>query len=111
MAFFRQFAAQLLLTVVSAVSLLGTGLHLLPGCDHFHNLGHSCDEHADCSQAHSDHHDCDNCQSHSDCAICRFLAIPWALSSPPAVVDGGRPFIFLVADSASTPDIEAFLLY
>ena len=113
MAFFRQFAAQVLLTAVSAISLLGTGLHLLPGCDHFHDQCDSCDEHADCSHfhAHAGHHDHDTCNSSSNCAICRFLAIPWALTSPPAIVDSGRPFEFLVAASANTPAIQAFRLY
>ena len=113
MAFFRQFAAQVLLTAVSAISLLGTGLHLLPGSDHFHDQCDSCDEHADCNHfhAHAGHHDHDNCNSSSNCAICRFLAIPWALTSPPAIVDSGRPFEFLVAAAANIPAIEAFRHY
>jgi hypothetical protein len=111
MAFFRQFAAPVLLTVVSTISLLGSGLHLLPGCDHFHD---SCDSglgRADCCHHGADHHDGDNCNSDSNCAICRFLAIPWALTLPPAIVDCGRPFEFLVVVSAKTPAIEAFRPY
>ena len=111
MGFFRQFAAQVLLTAVSAISLLGTGLHLVPGCDHFHDECQSCDEHAGCSHLHGENHDCDNCHPESNCAICRFLAIPWALSSPPAIVDSGRPFQFLVAASAAKPAIEALRPY
>ena len=111
MALFRQFAAQLVLTAVGTISLLGTGLHLLPGCDHFHD---SCDlgcEHAGCCHHDADHHDGDNCNPDSDCAICRFLAIPWALSSPPIVVDGGRAFEFLVVLCTDAPSIEALRLY
>src|SRR5436190_13523533 len=111
MAFFRQFAAQVLLTVVSAISLLGTGLHLVPGCDHFHDSCDSGCEHADCCHHHADHHDSDNCNSDSNCAICRFLAIPWALAAPPAIVDCGRPFENLVAASTDTPAIEAVRPY
>jgi hypothetical protein len=111
MAFFRQFAAQVLLTVASAISLLGTGLHLLPGCDHFHD---SCDSHCDgagCCHHDADHHDGDNRNPDSNCAICRFLAIPWALTAPPAIVDDGRPFEFLVAATAPAPATEAIRLY
>jgi hypothetical protein len=111
MAFFRQFAAQLLLTVVSAMSLLGTGLHLLPGCDHFHDSCDSGCEQAGCCHHDAGHHDGDNCPADSNCAICRFLAIPWALTSPPAIVDGGRPFEFLVATAAPAPATEALRLY
>ncbi len=111
MAFSRQFAAQVLLTVVSAVSFLGTGLHLLPGCDHFHDHFDSCCEHADCDHPQSDHSDRHNRHSDSNCAICQFLAIPWALTSPPTIVDGGRPFEILVVPSVNTPAIEALRLY
>src|SRR5215213_6966591 len=111
MALFRQFAAQLLLTVVSAISLLGSGLHLLPGCNHFHEECASCDEHADCDHSHADQHDGDDHKSDSNCAICRFMAIPWALSSPPTIADCGRPFELLVAVSAPKPAIEAFHPY
>jgi hypothetical protein len=110
MAFFRQFTAQVLLTIVSAVSFLGTGLHLLPGCDHFHDHFASCCEHADCHHQAA-HHDSNNCHSDSDCAICQLLAIPWAPTSPPTIVDCGRPFEVLVVASVNTPPAEALPLY
>ena len=90
MAFFRRSAAQVLLTFVSVISFLGTGLHLLPGCNHFHDLGLSSDYTPTARTSMPVITTTDDCDD--DCPICRFIAIPWALTAPPAIVDCGVHF-------------------
>ena len=111
MRFYRQFAVRLLLAVVSTTSLLGSGLHLLPGCNHFHDQGHSSDANAECGAFHLAHHGFDDCKSDSDCPICRFLAIPWAVTLQPQIIDCGRRIECLVAASTPRPAIEVVRLY
>ncbi|HEX4415981.1 MAG TPA: hypothetical protein VH107_20280, partial [Lacipirellulaceae bacterium] len=77
-------------TFVSVISFLGTGLHLLPGCNHFHDLGLSSDSRADSRHFSAATHSDDDCDD--DCPICRFIAIPWALTAPPAIIDCGVHF-------------------
>jgi hypothetical protein len=102
MAFFRQTAARVLLTFVSVISFLGTGLHLLPGCNHFHNVRLASDPLAGAPHFSAGHHDGD-CDDDSDCPICRFIAIPWALSTPPAIIDCDVHFEPVVAAPTSSP--------
>src|SRR3954449_12788778 len=105
MAFFRRSAATLVLALICATSILGTGLHLLPGCDHFHEHGCLTGEHA-ASQVDLPHHG-DECCSDSDCPICRFLAIPWAITATPAIVDCGQFVEPANITSKSSPAISA----
>jgi hypothetical protein len=109
---FRQFGALALTAVFATVSLLGTGLHLLPGCDHFHAPDGCCCTHhrschSDCGQSACtdyDYHPSPNSQgdlgqSDSDCPICRFLAIPRALT-PPIVIPERTLYVEPLVESA-----------
>ena len=123
MSFIRQFAAPVLLTVFGTVSLLGTGLHLLPGCGHIHLPGHHCAAHDhgyahDHSYAHDlyCHHDGEESSpavggSHEDCAICQLLAIPQTLSPLPAMVAGGVHFEPLGETSLLEPSLAVWRPY
>jgi hypothetical protein len=113
MSFSRQFASQILLTVFGTVSVLGTGLHLLPGCGHSHGPGHRCTAHDHTCHHHAEKPDTESgvSESHSDCAICRFLAIPRALLSPPEVVDYGVPLEPILLKAISQPSLESERIY
>jgi hypothetical protein len=113
MSFFRQIAGPALVTVFATVSFLGTGLHLLPGCGHFHGHifhahGHHCTAHHHAGHCHSEPKMSEIGTSHDDCAICRFLAIPRALTPPPAIVAIGLRFepIVVAAVIPLSLDIE-----
>jgi len=121
MSFIRQFAAPVLLTVFGTVSLLGTGLHLLPGCGHFHLPGHQCSVHDWTGQGWKghelyDHHVVEGStpaigESHDDCAICQLLAIPQTLTPPPAMVAGGVRFEPLAEVTILEPTLTIWRLY
>jgi hypothetical protein len=107
MNFSRQIAVPALLTVFGTVSILGTGLHLISGCNHTHSPMH-------CNGAHRHvcHHPLGAKQqpvteigdSHEDCAICRFLALPRALTPPTAIIACGLPFKSIVPVAAEAPE-------
>jgi hypothetical protein len=116
MSFIRQFAAPVLLTVFGTVSLLGTGLHLLPGCGHFHLPGHHCSGHDWIGQELCCDHGADVSapavgESHDDCAICQLLAIPQTLTPPPAMVAGGVRFEPLAEATILEPSISIWRPY
>ena len=113
MCFFRRFAAPVVVAVFGTVSFLGTGLHLVPGCNHFHSHGsaHCCTSHGHCH-----HHDADPSQtelstSDADCAICQFLAIPQVLTPPVEILTDGNFFEPLVARATLQPTLDPERIY
>lgn len=113
MSFYRRFAAPVVLAVFGTVSVLGTGLHLLPGCGHFHGPayhvhapGHHYTAHGHTGHHHSKPAKSEIGSAHTDCAICRFLAIPRALTLAPEIVDNGVRFEFVVFAATSQPDLS-----
>jgi hypothetical protein len=93
MSFIRQIAIPVLLTVFGTVAFLGTGLHLIPGCGHFHVHApwQQCADHLHAGHQHEKaSHQHGFGTSHDDCAICRFLGLPRLLTSPPTLADGGN---------------------
>lgn len=93
MSFIRQIAVPVLLTVFGTVSFLGTGLHLLPGCGHFHAPWQHCALHAHSGGQHPQVTDENGLEkSHDDCEICRFVALPRILTPPPKPIAGGTHF-------------------
>lgn len=108
MYFFRQVAGPVLLTVFGAVSILGTGLHLLPGCGHFHGPGHHCRSHSHAKQQQvGDGSEYEPDCSHTDCPICRYLAIPRALTPPPQIISHIERREPLVAATILSPTLES----
>jgi hypothetical protein len=93
----RQLAAPVFSAVFATVLFLGTGLHLLPGCGHFHGAFHYCSGHHHiatfyANRGHAEFANSEAGHSHDDCAICRFLAIPRVLTPPPTIVTVGVRF-------------------
>jgi hypothetical protein len=86
MSLIRQFAVPAFLAVFGTVSLLGSGLHLLPGCGHAHGGSTCCGIHASECRRHSPQNSRELGKSASDCPICRFLATPRTAPPPPAIV-------------------------
>jgi hypothetical protein len=85
--------------------VLGYALHLVPGCGHSHS-GHLCGIHASACREHSNRDGTAIGNSDSDCAICRFLAIPRALTAPPAVAACGLYVDSRAATAPLQPDEE-----
>lgn len=106
MSFFRQFASSALLAVFGTVSLLGDGLHLLSGCDHHHAPAHCCAAHAHCEHHHAAQSECAIGPADSDCPICQFLAIPQALTAPPAIVAGSVRLEPLIVAAPLEPALD-----
>jgi hypothetical protein len=96
MSFSRQFAGLALLAVFSVVSVLGDGLHLISGCNHYHAPAHCCADHGHCHAQAADRHgesgEVEVGASDAGCPICQFLAIPRALTAPPVIVSCGFRF-------------------
>jgi hypothetical protein len=111
MSFFRQFAAPVVLTVFGTVSTLGTGLHLFPGCNHFHaparsGTAHtSCATHGQCCHDQIERAECAIAPT-DDCEICRVLAIPRLVSPPPAIIAFGIHFEPLIVAVPLQPTLE-----
>ena len=86
--------------VFAAVSVLGTGMHLLPGCEHFHCASHCCHEQTGCCSGDGLSTDSISAVKNvnhptatsADCPICGFLALPRALT-PLTVVDSGSSLV------------------
>lgn len=111
MSLFRQFVAPVLLAVFGTVTFLGTGLHLLPGCGHSHGLGHFCSADGDACDHVPQSPTSEIGASNSDCAICRFLAIPQALTPPLKVIAYGVRCEPMSEEAILQPSIEGERLY
>ena len=107
MHFFRRFAAPVFVAVFGTVSLLGTGLHLLPGCNHFHDhAAANCCAHSHCGHQHAESGPSEISAPDTDCAICQFLAIPQVLTPAVEILTDGNFFTPLVTGEALQPTLD-----